>query len=200
RAEQIVRQLDQGDQLLQLGKLTSRLIVDRTTYPDGRPGFSVKLTEAAIRERQDLAIQQNTLTIRNRVNALGVAEALVQRQGLDRIVVELPGIQDPNEAKRILSSTATLEFHLVDMENDAYEAQRRGRPPLGSELHERRDGSPILLHREIIASGDQLVNAVSSPSNNGGPAVQIRLNDAAARKMLDTTVNNLGRLLAVLFI
>jgi preprotein translocase subunit SecD len=71
---------------------------------------------------------------------------------------------------------------------------------LGSELHERRDGSPILLHREIIASGDQLVNAVSSPSNNGTPAVQIRLNDAAARKMLDTTVNNLGRLLAVLFI
>ena len=93
------------------------------------------LTESAIRERQDFAIQQNTVTLRNRVNELGVAEAVVQRQGLDRILVELPGIQDPATAKRVLGSTATLEFHLVDTENDAFEAQRRGRAPLGSELH-----------------------------------------------------------------
>ena len=100
------------------------------------------------------------MTLRNRVNELGVAEAVVQRQGLDRILVELPGIQDPATAKRVLGSTATLEFHLVDMENDAYEAERRGRAPLGSELHHRRqDGSPILLRRDIIASGDQLVDA-----------------------------------------
>jgi len=201
RAEQIVRQLDQGDQLLQLGKPTSRLTIERTTQGEGRPGFSIGLTPAALRERQDLAIQQNTLTIRNRVNGLGVSEALVQRQGLDRIVVELPGIQDPNEAKRILSSTATLEFHLVDMENDPFEAQRRGRPPLGSELHQRKsDGSPILLHREIIASGDQLVNAQYTQSRQGGPAVSIQLNDRAANRMLETTLNNGGRLLAVLFI
>ena len=89
---------------------------------EGRSGFIVKLTETALRERQDFAIQQNTLTLRNRVNELGVAEAVVQRQGLDRILVQLPGVQDPGEAKRVLGSTATLEFHLVDTENDPAEA------------------------------------------------------------------------------
>jgi preprotein translocase subunit SecD len=198
RAAQVIAQLDQADQLLQLGVFTSRLIVDRATI-EGRPGFSIRLTEAAIRERQDFAIQQNTLTLRNRVNELGVAEAVVQRQGLDRILVELPGIQDPATAKRVLGSTATLQFHLVDMENDAYEAERRGRAPLGSSLAKRSDGSPILLRRDIIASGDQLVDAVSS-FTNGQPVVQVRLDAGGARKMLDATVNNLGRQMAVLFI
>jgi preprotein translocase subunit SecD len=198
RAAQVIGQIDQGDQLLQLGVLTSRLIIDRATI-DGRPGFNIRLTEAAIRERQDFAIQQNTLTLRNRVNELGVAEAVVQRQGLDRILVELPGIQDPATAKRVLGSTATLQFHLVDMENDAFEAERRGRAPLGSQLQHRSDGSPILLRRDIIASGDQLVDAVSS-FTNGQPVVQVRLDAGGARKMLDTTVNNMGRQMAVLFI
>ena len=198
-AEQIIRALDTSDQLLQLGQLTSRLIVERRTV-DGRPGFIVQLTESAIRERQDFAIQQNTVTLRNRVNELGVAEAVVQRQGLDRILVELPGIQDPATAKRVLGSTATLEFHLVDQENDAYEAQRRGRAPFGSELHHRReDGSPILLRRDIIASGDQLVDATPG-YENGAPVVNIRLDASGARKMLDTTVNNVGKMMAVLFI
>jgi preprotein translocase subunit SecD len=198
-AEQVIRALDTSDQLLQLGQLTSRLIVDRATV-DGRQGFIVRLTESAIRERQDFAIQQNTVTLRNRVNELGVAEAVVQRQGLDRILVELPGIQDPTTAKRILGSTATLEFHLVDQENDAYEAQRRGRAPFGSELHKRReDGSPILLRRDIIASGDQLIDATPG-YENGQPVVNIRLDAAGARKMLDTTVNNVGKMMAVLYI
>jgi preprotein translocase subunit SecD len=199
RAGQILRALDSGDQLLQLGKLTSRLNVEPADF-DGRPGFSISLTPTAIRERQDFAIQQNTVTLRNRVNELGVAEAVVQRQGLDRILVELPGIQDPAQAKRVLGSTATLEFHLVDQENDPFEAQRRGRAPLGSELHTRRDnGQPILLHRDVIASGDQLVDA--QPGNeNGSPTVNVRLDAAGARKMLDTTVSNLGKPMAVLFI
>ena len=199
RAEAVIRKLDAGDQLVQLGQLTSRLIVDRADI-EGRPGFTVKLTDAAIKERQDFAIQQNTLTLRNRVNALGVSEAVVQRQGLNRILVELPGVQDPGQAKRVLGSTATLEFHLVDMDNDPYEAERRGRAPLGSELQHMKDtGAPILLRRDVIASGDQLIDAVASPSN-GQPAVQVRLDAGAARKMLDTTINNLGRNMAVLFI
>ncbi len=198
RAEAIIRKLDAGDQLIQLGQLTSRLIIDHADV-DGKPGFSIRLTDSAIKERQDFAIQQNVLTLRNRVNAIGVSEAVVQRQGLNRILVELPGVQDPGQAKRVLGSTATLEFHLVDMENDAFEAERRGRAPLGSELQKRKDGSPILLRRDIIASGDQLVDAVASPSN-GQPAVQVRLDAGAARKMLDTTINNLGRQMAVLFI
>jgi preprotein translocase subunit SecD len=199
RAETIIRQLDAGDQLLQLGQLTSRLVVERTEL-DGRPGFNLRLTESAIRERQDFAIQQNTVTLRNRVNELGVAEAVVQRQGLDRILVELPGIQDPATAKRVLGSTATLEFHLVDEENDPFEAERRGRAPLGSELHTKReDGSPILLRRDVIASGDQLVDATPG-YENGAPVVNIRLDAAGARKMLDTTLNNVGNRMAVLFI
>ena len=198
-AETIIRALDSGDQLMQLGQLTSRLVVDRAQV-DGRPGFNVRLTDSAIRERQDFAIQQNTLTLRNRVNELGVAEAVVQRQGLDRILVELPGIQDPATAKRVLGSTATLEFHLVDMENDAFEAERRGRAPLGSELHHRRqDNSPILLRRDIIASGDQLVDATQQYTN-GQPVVKIRLDTTAARKMLDTTIGNMGKMMAVLYI
>ncbi len=197
-AEQVIRAMDTGDQLLQLGQLTSRLIIDRGTV-DGRQGFIVRLTEAAIRERQDFAIQQNTVTLRNRVNELGVAEAVVQRQGLDRILVELPGIQDPATAKRVLGSTATLEFHLVDQDNDPFEAERRGRAPLGSELHQHREGRPILLRRDIIASGDQLVDATQSYTN-GQPVVQVRLDATGARKMLDTTINNTGKMMAVLFI
>ncbi|RPI64882.1 MAG: protein translocase subunit SecD [Lysobacterales bacterium] len=199
RAEEIIRQLDTSDQLLQLGQLTSRLTIDRTQL-DGRPGFNVRLTESAIRERQDFAIQQNTVTLRNRVNELGVAEAVVQRQGVDRILVELPGIQDPATAKRVLGSTATLEFHLVDQDNDAYEAERRGRAPLGSELHHHReDGRPILLRRDIIASGDQLIDATPG-YENGLPIVNVRLDATGARKMLDTTLNNVGKQMAVLFI
>ena len=198
RAEPIIRALDTGDQLLQLGQLTSRLNIERTQI-DGQPGFTIELTPAAIRERQDFAIAQNTLTMRNRINELGVAEAVVQRQGLDRILVELPGIQDPARAKDILSSTATLEFHLVDHNNDAYEAQRRGRAPLGSELHLRDDGTPILLRREVVAAGDQLLDAVST-RQQGQPVVSITLDSTGGRRMLDATIDNVGRNLAVLYV
>ncbi len=198
-AEQIIRALDQGDQLLQLGQLTSRLIVDRIQI-EGRSGFSVRLTDAAIRERQDFAIAQNTLTMRNRINELGVAEAVVQRQGLDRILVELPGIQDPARAKEILSSTATLEFRLVDHNNDAFEAERRGRAPLGSELfHRKADNSPILLQRFVVASGDQLLDAVPT-YQEGQPVVRIQLDATGGDRMLDATIPNVGRNLAVVFI
>ncbi len=159
----------------------------------------MRLTEVAIRERQDFAIQQNVLTMRNRVNQLGVAEAVVQRQGLDRILVQLPGIQDPGRAKDILSSTATLEFHLVDHTNDAFEAERRNRAPLGSELHHREDGSPVLLQREVIASGDQLLDAIPT-YQQGRPVVSIKLDSTGGRRMLDATIDNVGRNLAVLFV
>ena len=198
RAEDVINKLDTGDQLIQLGKATSRLLVNRADV-DGKVEFMVRLSPAAIKERQDFAIQQNTLTLRNRVNELGVSEAVVQRQGLDRILVELPGVQDPAEAKRVLGSTATLEFHLVDMENDPFEADRRGRAPLGSELQHEKNGTPRLLKRDVIASGDQLVDATFGYSQ-GRPAVNVRLNAQGARKMLDTTTKNLGRLMSVLFI
>jgi preprotein translocase subunit SecD len=200
KADEIVRKLGSGDQIMQLGQVTSRLIIDPATI-DGRPGYRIRLSDAAVKERQDFAIQQNTLTLRNRVNALGVAEAVVQRQGVDRILVQLPGVQDPGEAQRVLGSTATLEFHLVDQENDPYEAERRGRAPLGSQLEHESNGQPILLRRDIIASGDQLIDATFQPTTQQGtPGVSIRLDASAARKMLDTTISNIGRRMAVLYI
>lgn len=198
RAEPIVRKLDAGDQLIQLGKASNRLIIDPADI-DGRQGFRIRLTEAALRDRQDSAIQQNTVTLRNRVNALGVAEAVVQRQGLDRILVQLPGVQDPSQAKRVLGSTATIEWHLVDTENDAAEAERRGRAPIGLELKKKKDGQPYLLRRDIITSGEQMVDASSSYSQ-GQPIVQVRLNSQGGARMLDTTSANVGKPMAVLYI
>jgi preprotein translocase subunit SecD len=105
----------------------------------------VRMSEQQVKDRQDFAIEQNIITLRNRVNELGVSEPVVQRQGPDRIVVQLPGIQDPAQAERVLGATATLEFRLVDEANNPFEAQERGRAPLGSQLYQRRDGNPVLL-------------------------------------------------------
>jgi len=193
RVEEIVRSLD--DDNLQL---VDRLVVTRANFGEGT-GFRVRLSDTLLRERQDFAIQQNTTTLRNRVNELGVSEPVVARQGLDRILIQLPGVQDPSQAERILGATATLEFHMVDTENNAFDAADRGRAPLGSELHEDRSGQPVLLRREVIVSGDQITDATSG-YDQGTPAVYVNLNPAGARRMLDTTQANLGRPMAVLFI
>ncbi len=159
----------------------------------------IRLSEEQIRQRQDFAIQQNTVTLRNRVNELGVAEPVVQRQGVDRIVVQLPGVQDPAQAERVLGATATLEFRLVDENNNAFEAERRGRAPLGSKLYQRRDGSPVLLKREVIVTGDQLTDA-SAGFSEGQSAVFVDLDAKGARKMGETTRQNLNKGMAVVFI
>jgi preprotein translocase subunit SecD len=161
--------------------------------------LQVSMSEDQIRQRQDFAIQQNTVTLRNRVNELGVAEPVVQRQGLDRIVVQLPGVQDPAQAERILGATATLEFRLVDENNNPLEAQRRGRAPLGSKLYKHRNGTPVLLKRDVITTGDQLTDAASGFSE-GQSAVFVDLNAKGARKMGETTRNNLNKGMAVVFI
>ena len=158
-----------------------------------------RMTPAQIRARQDFAIQQNTTTLRNRVNELGVAEPIVQRQGLDRIVVQLPGVQDPAQAERVLGATATLEFRLVCAEENAFEAAQSGRTPLGCEMFKARDGSPVLLKRRTIVTGDQLVDA-SQGFDDGQPAVFVRLDSKGARNMLDTTKANLKKPMAVVFV
>jgi preprotein translocase subunit SecD len=160
----------------------------------------VSMSEEQIRQRQDFAIQQNTVTLRNRVNELGVAEPVVQRQGLDRIVVQLPGVQDPAQAERVLGSTATLEFRLVDENNNAFEAERRGRAPLGSELFFRPDSTPVLLKRDVIVRGEQLVDATAGFSEDGLPAVHVQLDAKGARRMGETTRQNLNKGMAVLFV
>lgn len=182
---------------MQAGDTTMVVASDTTA---AGPVLTVTLTPTQIQERQDQALQQNLTTLRNRVDELGISEPVVARQGLDRIVVELPGVQDPNEAIRVLGATATLEFRLVDETGDAYEAQRTGRVPLTSRLYTRRDNNaPVLLKREIIASGDQLTDATSGFSQ-GEPSVNVRLDARAGAQMLKTTQENLGRPMAVVFI
>jgi len=159
----------------------------------------VRMSEEQVQQRQDFAIEQNTVTLRNRVNELGVSEPVVQRQGADRIVVQLPGVQDPAQAERILGATATLEFRLVDEVNNAFEAAERGRAPLGSALYTDRSGQPILLKREVIATGDQLTDA-SAGFEEGMPAVYVNLDAQGARRMGETTRANLNKRMAVVFI
>jgi preprotein translocase subunit SecD len=159
---------------------------------DGADGKSllVRMSEPQISARQDFAIEQNLTTLRNRVNQLGVAEPLVQRQGLDRIVVQLPGVQDPTELQRILGATATLEFRLVDTTGDEP----------GSRRYPGRAGEPsVVLKRSVVASGDQIVDAQSGFSE-GQPAVFITLDSAGGEKMLETTMNNLNKPMSTVFI
>jgi preprotein translocase subunit SecD len=159
------------------------------------------VTEAALEELRNTALQQNITTLRNRVNELGVAEPVIQQQGLDRIVVQLPGVQDTARAKEILRATASLEYRLVDTENDAFEAQRTNRVPPDSRLYTQQDGSPILLKRRLIVSGDQLIGANSGfDPSSGTPSVTVTLDGAGAARMLDVTLDNVGKPMAVVFI
>jgi preprotein translocase subunit SecD len=174
------------------------ILLNRRTEA-GKVIITARMSEEQVRQRRDFAIEQNTVTLRNRVNELGVAEPLVQRQGLDRIVVQLPGVQDPAQAERVLGATATLEFRLVCSGENAMEAKRRGRAPIGCELYADRDGNPVLVKRSIIVSGDQLVDATSGFSQ-GSSAVFVKLDSKGARDMLDTTKNNLQKPMAVIFI
>jgi preprotein translocase subunit SecD len=179
-------------------KRDPNLAVDADTLGEGG-SVAVRLSPAQIKERQDFAIEQNITTLRNRVDELGVSEPIVARQGVDRIVVQLPGVQDPNEALRVLGATATLEFRLVDEENDAALADQTKRAPLGSRLYHDRQGRPVLLKREMIVSGEQLTDA-SSGFSQGEPAVYVKLDARGASQMLETTRANLGRPMAVVFI
>lgn len=164
------------------------------------PGLLLaQLNQEQIKQRQDFAIQQNITALSNRVNALGVAEPVVQRQGLNRIAVQLPGIQDASEVVRMLGKVATLEFRLVDTVNSPMEAQRSGHAPLGTKLYKERDGNPVLLKRDVIATGEQLIDASFAPSQ-GEPAVSVKLDSRGGDEMLRTTRENLGRPMAVVFI
>ncbi len=165
---------------------TDLLILDGE---DGR-SFRVRMSEQQIKARHDFAIEQNMTTLRNRVNQLGVAEPLVQRQGTDRIVVQLPGVQDPNRLNEILTATATLEFHLVDETRDSPGSRRY--PGRGDERSQ-------VLKRQIIVSGDQIIDAESGFSE-GQPAVFIKLDSAGGESMLKTTIENLNKPMSAVFI
>ncbi|MEP7246454.1 MAG: protein translocase subunit SecD, partial [Gammaproteobacteria bacterium] len=182
-----------------LSKSITDLTLTTVSLSSG-PAVQGVLTQKQIRERQDNAIQKNIETLRNRVNELGVAEPIVQRQGLDRINVQLPGVQNSAEVKDILGKVATLEWRLEDTQNNAFEAAQRGRAPLGSKLYYHRDSKqPILLKRDIIVTGDQLTDAKSTATQEG-PGVSIHLNARGGDEMLKTTRQNVGRRMGVVFI
>jgi preprotein translocase subunit SecD len=169
---------------------------------DGAPALELKLTPQEIKERQDAAVQQNIVILRNRLNSpeLAVSEPQVARQGIDRIAIQLPGLQNSAEVKKILGKTATLEFRMVDESNNPLEAAGTGRVPLGSKLYYTRDKQPVLLKREVVVTGDQLTDASFQPNGQDGPAVSVGLDSRGAAKMLKNTQENLGHLMAVVFI
>ena len=158
-----------------------------------------RMTDADVREIRRLAVAQNVTTLRNRVNELGVAEPVIQQQGEDRIVVQLPGVQDTARAKEILGATATLEFRMVDTEHPTPTDETK--TPIGSKLYKDRQGKPVLLQRKIIVTGDQIIDASSGlEQQSGSAAVFITLNGPGARKMADTTKENINKPMAVVYI
>ncbi|MDP5292732.1 protein translocase subunit SecD [Oceanimonas sp. CHS3-5] len=161
-------------------------------------GLLAVMSEQRLKEVKEYALQQNITIIRNRVNELGVAEPLVQRQGADRIVVQLPGIQDTARAKEILGATATLEFRLVDERADAA-AAAAGRVPPGSELFSDRDGRAVVLQKRVILTGEHIVDANSGMDEFSRPQVNISLDAPGGSRMADFTKDNVGRAMATVF-
>ena len=163
--------------------------------------LSLEITTDAQIASKKSALEQNITTLRNRVNELGVAEPIIQRQGTERIVVQLPGVQDTARAKEILGAVATLEFRLVDEKNDHQSAIDSGKIPSGSKLYYFKDGRPLLLKTSVIATGENIVDAASSvDQQNNSPMVSITLDSAGGRSMLETTKEYVQHRMAVVFI
>jgi preprotein translocase subunit SecD len=168
--------------------------------------LTLRIPQSEIAQIASEAIEQNIGTLRNRINELGVAEPIIQRQGTDRVVVQLPGVQDTAQAKRILGATATLEYRGV-VEGDAYAALASGNVPPEARIYYRKeigpDGKPIpiLLNKRVITSGEQLQTASSFfDSQSGTPAVNVRLNSAGGQRMFDYSSEHVGKPMAVVFI
>lgn len=171
---------------------------DLTFTAMGDTAFIAQLSEARLKEAREYAVQQNITILRNRVNELGVAEPIVQRQGASRIVVELPGIQDTARAKEILGATATLEFRLVNNQADL-QAAVSGRVPGDSELQYMRDGRPVLLYKKVVLTGDHITDSSSSSDEYNRPQVNISLDSEGGTKMANFTKDNIGKPMATLF-
>jgi len=175
------------------------LVADDQAASDAN-SLVLKLNEPARKEIQNFALQQNITTLRNRVNELGVAEPVIQQQGSNRIVVELPGIQDSARAKEILNATATLEFRMVDDRNSVQSAVA-GQVPPTSVLYYERNGQPVLVKRSIMLTGDRIVDATSGiDQQSGTPAVFITLDGKGASLFSRRTRDKIGRPMATIYI
>lgn len=192
-----VRFADQAAREAGLKELKSRYIdyTYKTTEQNGQLFLEGSLAEAAVKKTQDFAIQQNLMTLRNRVNELGVAEPVIQRQGADRIVVQLPGVQDTARAKDILGRTATLEIRMVDER----EPSMSGNAPYGTELFKDMDGNSILVKKRVLLTGERITDAQSGfDGQTNEPAVHIALDGIGARKFKDATRENVGKRMAII--
>lgn len=169
------------------------------TSDDEKLTLTAKMTELKLKEIREYALQQNITIIRNRVNELGVAEPLVQRQGKKHILIELPGVQDTAKAKEILNATATIEFRLVDTEGDLSNALN-GRVPASSILLTDKDGKPSLLKKRVMLTGDHITDATSGFDEYSRPQVNISLDSAGGSKMSNGTKSNIGKPMATVFI
>ncbi|MES9913563.1 MAG: protein translocase subunit SecD, partial [Candidatus Sedimenticola sp. 4PFRAG1] len=169
---------------------------------DAVDGFLVKASmgEPEMKSVRKFALEQNITTLRNRVNALGVSEPIIQQQGERRIVVQLPGAQDPSKLKDILGATATLEYRLEDTEHSVEDALA-GKVPVGSKLYKTREGRSILLKKRVIVTGNQITDAASGfDQRSGQPMVSVSLDGQGARRMRNVTTENVGKPMAVVFI
>jgi len=161
--------------------------------------ITVSMPETELTAIANGAIEQNVNTLRNRVNQLGVAEPIIQRQGADRVVVQLPGVQDTAEAKRMIGATATLEYRAV-VEGNAQDAITSGRIPPEAKVYQQRDNrGPILLNKRVIVTGDQMVAAQATTDQNGSAAVSVTLNNVGGQRMFDFTSANVNKPMAVVY-
>ena len=161
--------------------------------------LAVAIKQEALKRMQDSAVQQNIITLRNRVNELGVAEPIIQQAGADRVVVQLPGVQDTAKAKDILGRTATLELRMVDEEHDVSSALR-GQGHIGSELYTERGGGPLLVKKQVMLTGERITDAQPGFDNNNQPAVHISLDSNGSRIFKQLTRDNVGKRMAILLI
>ena len=189
--------LPDAQQLIQ--REFSGLTID-STQVQGEKRLTVRLSESEVEDLSEFALTQNITALRNRIDELGVAEPVVQRQGDRRIVIQLPGVQDTARAKRILGRTATLEMMLVDEEH-SLEAAQNGKTPPGSRLYKMRDGRSILLKKRVIYSGENIADAAASiDTQNGSPIVSITLDAVGSRINQRITGDNIGKRMAVVYI
>ncbi|SFQ12942.1 preprotein translocase subunit SecD [Nitrosomonas cryotolerans] len=199
------------DLTLKFRDIESRLTAEtelRNIYPDlnlrkedtdKRFHLVASIKPEAQAHMQESTVQQNIITLRNRINELGVAEPIIQKAGADRVIVQLPGVQDTAKAKDILGRTATLEIRMVDDERDI-DSALRGQIPFGTELYEERGGGPLLVRKQVLLTGDQITDAQPGFDKDNQPAVHISLDNNGSRIFKQLTRENVGRRMAILLI
>lgn len=189
---------DRSNAVSELRRSMPDMVFTNSGESGGKYALTGKLTDAAVTQVQSNALKQNITTLHNRINELGVAEPIIQQQGVDRIVVQLPGVQDVAKAKEILGRTATLEIRMVDDSPTAMAALNSGTVPFGLERYTDRDGRPLLLRRQVILTGENLQDAQPGrDQQTQQPSVNLTLDSKGARIFRDVTRNNINKRMAI---